>query len=74
MSRWVKNGIINDMSKQSHSKHEKHERAKNIRHDNASDELIVPDFPQRHKALMIVILIVFTIMSTLVFAFLYIFG
>lgn len=60
------------MSKKSHAKHEhdKHSHAKAVQEDT----VIEPDFPQEHRALMIAILIVFTFMSTIVFAFFYIFG
>jgi len=38
------------------------------------EAVIEPDFPQEHRALMIAILIIFTFMSTFVFALFYIFG
>lgn len=55
------------MSKKSHAKHS-HQKG-------ATEEVAIePDFPQEHRALMIAILIVFTFMSTFVFALFYIFG
>lgn len=60
------------MSKKSHAKHE---QAQHPHHKNLpTDTAIEPDFPQEHRALMIVILVVFTLMSTFVFALFYIFG
>ncbi len=60
------------MSKKSHAKHE---HAKHAHAKDAQDEVAIePDFPQEHRALMIAILIIFTFMSTFVFALFYIFG
>lgn len=59
----------------SRKSHVKHEQVRHTHHDSrAANEAIAPDFPQRHKVLMVVILIIFAIMSTVVFAFLYVFG
>ena len=72
MHFWRVSDTIKGMSKNSHAKHEhtKHAHAKNIQ----EEAVIEPDFPQEHRALMIAILIVFTFMSTFVFALFYIFG
>lgn len=60
------------MSKKSHAKHE---HTKHPHHKSAPVEsAIEPDFPQEHRALMVVILIIFAFMSTFVFALFYIFN
>ena len=60
------------MSKKSHAKHEHAQQVQRKHHNE--DAAIEPDFPQEHRTLMIVILVIFTIMSTFVFAFFYLFG